>query len=87
MRRKGPTFYCEYTIVEENAPCHSLKIKEAELEGMIYEVMSKQAKVILNVDDISRAKIWRSSLPSRRRAAGRWKPAWNGSGRSMSGSC
>ena len=72
MRRKGPTFYCEYTIVDENAPCHSLKIKEAELEGMIYEVMSKQAKVILNVDDISRAKIWRSSLPSRgeRRAGG-----------------
>jgi len=55
MRRKGPTFYCEYTIVDENAPCHSLKIKDAELEGMIYEVMFKQAKVILNVDDISRA--------------------------------
>ena len=30
-------------------------VTEAELEGMIYEVLSKQAQVILNVADLSNA--------------------------------
>ena len=55
MRHQGPTFYCEYTVVDENALCHGLKIKESELEKMIYEVLSKQAQIILNVDSLSEA--------------------------------
>ena len=54
-RIRGRYFACEYTAVDENAPCHGLKIREAELEGMIYEVLSKQAQVILNVDSLSDA--------------------------------
>lgn len=54
-RIRGRYFACQYTAVDDSAPCHGLRINEAELEGMIYEVTSKQAKVILNVDDISRA--------------------------------
>ena len=36
-------------------PCHGLTIFEAELEGMLYEILSKQAQVILNVADLSNA--------------------------------
>ena len=54
-RIRGRYFACQYTAVDDSAPCHGFRVNEAELEGMIYEVMSKQAKVILNVDDISHA--------------------------------
>ena len=53
--KKSATFYCRYTQVNESAPCHGLTISEAELEGMLYEVLSKQAQVILNVADLSNA--------------------------------
>ena len=41
--------------MNEAAPCHGLTVTEAELEGMLYEVLSKQAKVILNVADLANA--------------------------------
>ena len=41
--------------MNESAPCHGLTVTEAELEGMLYEVLSKQAQVILNVDNLSSA--------------------------------
>ena len=53
--KKSATFYCRYTQVNESAPCHGLTISEAELEGMLYEILSKQAQVILNVADLSNA--------------------------------
>jgi len=55
MKRKTANFYCQYTHVNESAPCHGLKITEAELEGMLYKILSKQAQVILNVADLSNA--------------------------------
>ena len=53
--KKNATFFCRYTQVNESAPCHGLTITEAELEGMLYEILSKQAQVILNVADLSNA--------------------------------
>ena len=53
--KKNATFFCRYTGVNESAPCHGLTIMEAELEGMLYEILSKQAQVILNVADLSNA--------------------------------
>ena len=53
--KKNATFYCRYTQVNESAPRHGLTVTEAELEGMLYEVLSKQAQVILNVADLSNA--------------------------------
>lgn len=50
------TFFCRYTRVDESAPCHGLAIRETKLEGLIYEVLSKQAQIILNVDDLSNVK-------------------------------
>ncbi len=54
---KGHTFYCRFTNVNENAPCHGLKIQEEELEAMLYEVLSKQAQVILSLDNLSDAEL------------------------------
>ena len=46
---------CRYTIADEAAPCHGLKILESDLEHMLYEILSKQAQIILNLDDLSGA--------------------------------
>ena len=50
---KSYSFICRHTRVDEAAACHGLTIRESELEGLIYEVLSKQAQVILNLDDLS----------------------------------
>lgn len=52
---KNPYFLCRHSKVDEAVPCHGLTVTEAELEGMLYEVLSKQAQVILNVADLSNA--------------------------------
>ncbi len=69
-RIRGRYFACQYTAVDNSTPCHGLRIDEAELEGMIYEVMSKQAKVILNVDDISRAGNLEVQLAQQKESSG-----------------
>ena len=52
---KNHYFQCRHSKVDEVAPCHGLKIIEADLEMMLYEILSKQAQVILNVADLSNA--------------------------------
>ena len=52
---KTATFFCRYTLVNEAADCHGLTVTEAELEGMLYEILSKQAQVILNVVNLANA--------------------------------
>jgi len=39
--------------VDEDAACHGLAIGELELEDLLYEVISKQAQVILNLKNLS----------------------------------
>ena len=51
--KKKATFFCRYTQVNESAPCYGLTVTEAELEGMLYKILSKQAQVILNVADLA----------------------------------
>lgn len=53
---KNKVFYCRHSQVDKSAPCHGLRISEAELEGVLYEIMNKQAQVILNLKDLSDAK-------------------------------
>ena len=48
-------FLCRHSKVNEAAPCHGLTVVEAELERMLYEILSKQAQVILNVADLANA--------------------------------
>lgn len=52
---KNHSFICRYTKVDEAAACHGLAIKEAELENLLYEVISRQAQIILNLDNLSDA--------------------------------
>ena len=52
---KNATFFCRYTLVNEAADCHGLTVTEAELEGMLYEILSKQAQIILNVANLANA--------------------------------
>ncbi len=53
---KNHAFYCRHSQADENVPCHGLHISEAELEGVLYEIMNKQAQVILNLQDLSDAE-------------------------------
>ncbi|MCI9148298.1 MAG: hypothetical protein HFG73_08545, partial [Hungatella sp.] len=52
---KNHYFQRRHSKVNEAAPCHGLTIIEAELEGMLYEILSKQAQIILNVADLANA--------------------------------
>lgn len=52
---KKPAFRCEHTKVDAAAPCHGLTLPEADLEAMLYEILSKQAQVILNLENLSNA--------------------------------
>lgn len=52
---KNPSFFCWYTKVDETAACREMKISEMELEGMVYQVIKKQAQIILNVGNLSKA--------------------------------
>lgn len=54
---KNHVFYCRHTRADQRFPCHGLKLPEAELEAMLYDTMSKQAQVILNLNDLSNAKL------------------------------
>ena len=50
--RKTPAFVCHYTKVDKSAECYRLEIGEQELESLLYEIISKQAQVIMNTDRI-----------------------------------
>ena len=52
---KNATFFCRYMLVNEAVDCHGLTVMETELEGMLYEILSKQAQVILNVANLANA--------------------------------
>ena len=53
LRKKEPLFICNHSRVDKNYSCHGLQIKESELENIIFDIISKQAEIILNVDSIS----------------------------------
>lgn len=53
---KNHVFQCRYTLTDKNMPCCGLQIAEADLESIIYELISKQAQIILNVDNLADAK-------------------------------
>jgi site-specific DNA recombinase len=51
--RKEAAFVCRYTKVDALAPCHGMEIKERELETLLFDIISKQAQVILNTDSLN----------------------------------
>ena len=48
--KKDPEYSCRFTEISDDFPCRGLTIKERDLETVLFEVMSKQAAVILNID-------------------------------------
>lgn len=54
--KRNHVFYCRHSQINPNAPCNGLRIPEADLEAVVYEVMNKQAQIILNLDDLSSAE-------------------------------
>ncbi len=49
---KKRAFRCQNSSVDQNAPCHGLRILEADLEATLYEILSRQAQIILNLDNL-----------------------------------
>ena len=45
-------FVCRHTMVDKAAECYKHEIGEHELEDLLFEIISKQAQVILNTDDL-----------------------------------
>jgi len=52
---KNHQFICRHTRVDEAAPCHGLRIAEADLEKTLYEIVSQQARIILHLDGLADA--------------------------------
>ena len=49
--KKVHDFACNYTRADTNAACHGLRILEADLESLLYGMLSKQAQGILKQSD------------------------------------
>ena len=50
--RKVRAFTCRYTRVDESAECYKLEIGEPELENLLFEIINKQAQIILSIDGL-----------------------------------
>lgn len=50
--RKEPAFVCRYTRVDADSKCRGLEIGEQELEAVLFDIISKQAQVILNINNL-----------------------------------
>ena len=46
-------YHCNYTRVAADAECYRLSVPAIELRDMLFEIISKQAQVILNIDYLS----------------------------------
>lgn len=54
---KNHAFACKHTEVNPAAACHGLRITEKDLETLLFEIISKQAQVILNVENLANASL------------------------------
>lgn len=45
-------FVCRHSQADMNAPCHGLRVDETELESLVYEVLKKQAQILLGIGDV-----------------------------------
>jgi hypothetical protein len=50
---KNARFHCNHTRAIHDAECHRLSILQSELSDMLFDVISKQAQVILNIGKLS----------------------------------
>lgn len=52
-RRKRPSFNCDYTKYDETEPCYNLGLYEEELHAILFDVISRQAEIITNIDSLN----------------------------------
>ena len=52
--KKIPVYICRYTINDETEPCYKSEITESALNQAIFDIISKQAESILNIDDVAK---------------------------------
>lgn len=50
---KNTFYYCRFSQVDESFGCHGLRIREKELEGVLFETLAKQAQAVLAIDNVS----------------------------------
>jgi len=50
---KGHDYSCRYTSVDKTADCNGMIVGERDLETLLFDVISKQAQVILSLDNLS----------------------------------
>lgn len=60
--KKDPAFSCRYTRITEHFACRGLSVSEKELETLLFEILSKQAEVILGLDSVTDIKELKSRL-------------------------
>lgn len=53
--KKTPIYRCSYTRNDETEPCYKSEIPESSLNQAVFDIISKQAEIILNIDDVSKA--------------------------------
>ncbi|MDK9711214.1 recombinase family protein [Acidaminobacter sp.] len=52
LPKKEPVFTCKHSRVDASLECHGLQIAESELEELLFRVISKQAEIILSLDNV-----------------------------------
>ena len=54
-KAKEISFFCRFAKVDPAAPCRDVIIMEKDLEAVLYEILSKQASIILNMENLADA--------------------------------
>jgi len=49
----SPLFRCYKTAADPSALCHKLKVEVSELDGLVLDIVRKQAEVIINTADLT----------------------------------
>jgi len=62
QKRKISYFHCRHTSVDETFSCHGLKIEENELHSILFDIISKQAQIILNINSITSGNMKKPNL-------------------------
>jgi hypothetical protein len=50
---KNMKYQCRFTLAASDAECHRLSIFEREVNEILFKIISKQAQLILNVDNLN----------------------------------
>ncbi|MEG1407870.1 MAG: hypothetical protein RSD23_08420 [Ruthenibacterium sp.] len=53
LGKKVPVFQCKHSKIDSSFECHGLETTESELESVLFDMLAKQAQVILNLDGLT----------------------------------